>query len=344
MSEVVHGRMPAVLRRWYLLLLLTVGGGVIAYTTSSVVPPVYQATTSILVGQPLQAADLGKEDIETSQQLALTYADVVRRQPVLDSVVNELDLYLTWQDLRDRVRAELPPDNPQLIVLTVEAASPGEAVDIARETADQLVALSPTGAEFQATVDIQDFVRSRLDTIQRDIRREQREVNQLEQELALTGDVLASESLQRRIEAHQDLIIAWQQNYSSLLGLLEAQESPNYLQLLEEAEADLLPVRPDLILNTTLGAGVGLFLAIAVAYLLEGGLRRFEGRRPPGEGLTSADGPRSEWSYPSSPPHVAEEPTDLFPAEDRPPATSSSIHVSPPPREAQRTRGGRHRA
>ena len=342
MNTDIDGRMPTVLRRWYLLLLLTIGGAGIGYVASSVVPPVYQATTSILVGQPLQAADLSKDDIEASQQLALTYADVVRRQPILDGVVKSLDLYASWQDLRDRVHTELPPDNPQLIVLTVDAASPGEAVDIASETADQLIALSPTGGEFQAATDIQDFVRSRLDALQRDIRQRQQQVRQLERELAVAGSALASQDLQRRIEAHQNLIIGWQQNYASLLNLLEAQESPNYLELLERAEADPIPVRPDIILNTGLGAGIGLFLAIGIAYLLEGGSRRFQRPRSYEDEFPSADGPQREWSYPVNVPHRREG-TDVIPGESRQPASPRSFSAGPSPRETQEARGGRHR-
>jgi non-specific protein-tyrosine kinase len=235
--------------------------------------PTYQATTSVLVGQSLQAPDLSKQDLEASQQLAQTYADLVRRQPVLSGAADVLGLNTSWQTLRDQVRVDLAPDNGTLIVVTVEAGSSDEAVRIAGAIADQLVGLSPSETGRADAAEIQDFVSSRLATLQTDIRRAQRRIDTLETELAVARTEQREGDLRLEIEGQERLAIAWLENYSSLLGFLSPEQSPNSLQVLEEASAKAEPVRPDKVLNTAMAAVAGFLLAFGIVYVLESRVR-----------------------------------------------------------------------
>lgn len=134
-------------RRWWLILLLMLVGAGAGYAVAAVTEPAYQATGSLLVGRPFEAANLDKDHIEVSQQLAQAYADVARRRPVLEDVVDELGLNTTWTELRDRTSADVPEVNPQLIVITVEAGSPADASEISNQILDRMVGLSPTQSQ-----------------------------------------------------------------------------------------------------------------------------------------------------------------------------------------------------
>ena len=92
------------MRWWWLATLLVLAAAVASYLVSWMLPPIYQATTVVMVGQSIQAADLSNQDIVTSESLARTYADIAQRQPVLQGVIDVLDLDGTWRDLQERVQ------------------------------------------------------------------------------------------------------------------------------------------------------------------------------------------------------------------------------------------------
>jgi capsular polysaccharide biosynthesis protein len=254
-------------RRWWLILLLTLLGAGAGYAAAATMEPAYQATGSILVGRPFEAANPDKDYIEASQQLAQAYADVASRQPVLEGVVDDLSLSTTWTDLRDRMSADVPEDNPQLIVVTVEASSPGAAAEISNQILDRVVGLSPTQGQVDVE-EIQSFVSSRLETLQRDIRNQQLRIDELEQALSVAAPKEIGD-LQAQIDASQELLIQWQANYSGLLNFFGEQASPNQLQVLETSVSESTPVRPLVPLYTALAGGAGFFVGLAIAYALE---------------------------------------------------------------------------
>jgi capsular polysaccharide biosynthesis protein len=279
--------MWGVARRWWLLLTLALMGAAAGYGASLIMPPVYSATTTILVGQPFQVPTVNKDDIEASQQLAFTYADVIRRQPVLENVVRSLKLGTSWQELSTRVTVSLPPQNAQAIVVTTEADSRSEAVAIADEIGDRLIALSPSQSESQGDAEIQEFVRSRLESLQQDIQEGQERIDKLELALSAAQTSEEASDLRVQIEDQASLIIGWQQNYSSLLQSIQEGESPNSLEVLESAVASSDPVRPNVTLNTALGGVIGLFVALGLAYVLE-----FRGQEQTRHKLRSSAGDR----------------------------------------------------
>ena len=187
-----------------------------------------------------QAPDTSSEDIVTSQGLAMTYADLARREPVLQGAIDELHLSDTWEQLQRRVRVSLPPNNLQLIVVTVDAGSPERATAIAGAVARQLIALGPSARD--STV---DFVRTRLQVLQNNIGARQDRIDELQASLR-NASTAEQQVIQERIAQYQTLIISWQENYTSLLDFLDRQGSANSLEVIEGAHADPLPVRPDL--------------------------------------------------------------------------------------------------
>lgn len=63
--------MTVVLRRWW-LIVMTIIAAATDYLISIRQTSIYQATTTILIGQTIQSADLNRTDIQTSEALALT--------------------------------------------------------------------------------------------------------------------------------------------------------------------------------------------------------------------------------------------------------------------------------
>jgi capsular exopolysaccharide synthesis family protein len=260
--------MAIVIRWWWLTILLTLTAGVTSYAVSQRLVPVYEATTTLIVGQSIQATELSTGDILTSQQLAQTYADIAQRQPVLQSTIETLSLNDTWRELKKRVTVK-SVQGTQLLEIAVEANSPEEAQVTADEIARQLILLSPTALQNREKDENQRFVRQRLEDLQAKIETGQARVKELE--AAMAGSLSAQEvrELQDEINTLESLISNWEDTHTQLLIFIESKESPNYLAVIEPAQADPDPVRPQTLRNTALAGVVGFLLALGLIFLLE---------------------------------------------------------------------------
>ena len=268
MSHRVTDRHPGgILRWWWIIVLLTAVGGVAGYMATDLIEPVYRADASILVGRPLLDPTVSRDDIETSAELASTYADVAVRQPVLEATVQALGLDLSWQQLGDQVAANVSRQQSQVVVVAVDAASPQEATSIAAEWVDQIVAISPTGGPGPPPPgSARRFIGDRLRSIEERIAQLDRQNTTLRKQLRSAGPLAVR--IRIRIGANDALILDLQKTYSSLLGFIEGTRVSNHLEVLEEPTASPDPVWPKLPLNVAVGAAVGFLLGIAIAHLL----------------------------------------------------------------------------
>lgn len=270
MSDFVEIRryVAGVLKWWWLLILVTGVAVAAGYGVSQLQPRVYKSSATIMVGQSIQATQLDSRDIQTSERLALTYANIARRQPVLQMVVDRLNLNDTWKGLKNRVKVS-PVDGTQLLEIKVEASSPEEAQVIADEIAHQLILMSPTGLENQEQDENQRLVRQRLEDLQ--AKMETGQVRREALETAMSGSLSAKQlqDLQVEIDTLDSLIAGWENNYTQLLILVESKKSPNYLSVVEPAQANPNPIRPRVRLNMLLAGLLGFCLALGLVFLLE---------------------------------------------------------------------------
>jgi capsular exopolysaccharide synthesis family protein len=299
------------LKWWWLLILSTVVAAAIGYALSQRQTPVYQAATTLMIGESLiQTSNVNNSDFNTSQLLAQTYADMAKRRPVLQGVIETLDLAGSWRDLEGRVQSR-PVRGTQLIEITVEASSPEEAQVTADEVARQLILLSPTARENQEKNENRQFVRQRLADLKAKIEGGQARLKTLE--TTLSGGSLSAEQvqeLQTEIDTVEGLLRDWEANYAQLLISAEGAISVNALTIIEPAEANPQPVRPNVQQSTILAGLLGLGLALGLIFLLEhlddtlksaselsqelgltalGTISRIEGKHYPDKLITSQD-------------------------------------------------------
>jgi non-specific protein-tyrosine kinase len=270
MNDFVEVRQVIVtaLRWWWLLILVTVVAAGAGYFVSQTQTPVYEATTTIMVSQFIQATELTKEDILASEVLAQTYADMTRRQPVLQGTVDALSLSDLWPELKKRVRVQAV-EGTQLLQIRVEASSPEEARAIADEITQQLILLSPTSSQNRDKEENHQLVRQRLERLLAKIEGGQQRLVTLE--AAMTEPLLAGQvqELQSEINTLESLIADWENNYTQLLIFVGSIKSPNQLAVIEPAQAGSSPIRPRTQLNTLIAGSLGLLLALALVFLLE---------------------------------------------------------------------------
>ncbi len=257
-----------VLRWWWLFLLSMIIAAAASFYASLQLPKVYQTTTTLLVGQVIQSANPTGQDFATTEQLAESYAQIVPRQPILQAVVDELGLNMSWSRLKRDVKAATIP-NTQLLAITVENNSPELAVAIADEIAHQLILQSPTSPENEARAEHGVFIKQQLASLETRISRSEErldEINQLLDTALSAREIQALESEKRTL---QSLIRDWQSNYISLLDFFQGSDTANYLTVIDPAQLPVRPVSPNVFLNVVLAAFMGFSLALGAAIVLE---------------------------------------------------------------------------
>ena len=258
-----------VFKRWWVFVLAALITAALGYTVSQRQTRTYQATATIMVGQPIQATNLSDLDFKTGEQLAGTYADIALRQPVLQGVVTALDLSDSWQALRKQVQVA-PVPGTQLIEITARANSPEDAASIADEIARQLILLSPTSSQNQENDEDQSFVQQRLEHLRERLENGEIRLSDLDQTLVdPTLSSMEVQALLNEIGLLESLIASWENNYAQLLLLTEGKNSPNYLTIIEPAQVNFGATRPNIVMNTVLAAVIGLIMALGAIVLLE---------------------------------------------------------------------------
>ena len=256
-----------ILKWWWLLIIGFLVGAALSFGFTSRQTPIYQAAATILVGQSIQSTDLSSSDIRTSELLALTYADIARRQPVLQGVVDTLGLDKDWQEIKSLVRIS-PVAETQLLEIRVEDNSPELARAIADEIAHQLVLISPTASGNQQDESTQ-FVLEQLADLQLKIETGQEELRTKELiDITSLSETEQADLLDERALLESN-ITNWQSNYTRLLGLAETQTTLNYISIVEPALVSSDPISPNVELNTLVGGIVGLSLAVVFVFLRE---------------------------------------------------------------------------
>lgn len=252
----------------WLLILAPLAAAVLTYAMNKHMTPVYEAKTTLIVGQSTQVTQLNSEDVLTSERLARTYAEMARLQPVMHSVVDTLNLSVTWEELKKRVTT-IPARDSQLLRITVEANSQEEARVIADEIARQLIAQSPTTLLQQEAQGNRYFAEQRLESLQTKIEAGQQRLEVLEAAMNNTLSTEQVQQLQIEINDLENLISNWENNFTQLLVFTESERSPNYLAVVEPAQADPDPVSPRVLVNTILAGMAALLATLGIIFLRE---------------------------------------------------------------------------
>ena len=263
--------MDTILRKWWFIALMVAISAVMGYSLTKIQTPVYQATTTVLVGQSIELAQLERVDIQTSEALVQTYVEMAQREPVLDGVVKTLQLNETWQDLRKQVEVQ-PVAGTQLIEIVVESDSPETARRIADEVANQLLLISPkSSTDNNGSDPVEAFNREQLVSLQERILNGQKRLAALEIAIESASSEIELAALQNEKATLEGLIVDWERNYAELLPFTSAgpDKEPNQLTVIETAYSNNTQVRPNVNLNTLLGGALGVVVALGMIFLLE---------------------------------------------------------------------------
>ena len=222
---------------------------------------VYRASTTILVGSPIDAPFQQVDDIDASEQLARVFVDLIPQEKVLDPIIERLALHTTWRQLRQQIDVVVEGRSERLLSVTATAGSPAEAEAIVAAIPQQLeeVAFGRGGAPDQGHA--RRFIWSRIDAMQRHIVRAQR---------AASAPHAGPDT--------QALVARWNQALASMYRSLAREGSANHVEVVEPAAivAGPAPTRAQIDIAAAIG---GALVAVLFACVVQfGGPRLRRGR------------------------------------------------------------------
>lgn len=130
-----------IVKKWWLILLLTVIGFGTAYIyTIKYISPVYEANTVLYIGQ--EGGSLGSIDVSLGQlnansQLLVDYTQIASTRLVINEVIKNLGLNISYDEFKDSVVIESVLDS-RLFTVGFRHPDPQVAKQIADELAKQL--------------------------------------------------------------------------------------------------------------------------------------------------------------------------------------------------------------
>jgi len=247
----------ALLKHWaWLLMLAAVITGGAAYAWTRQMTPIYSASTTLLVNEAPSTRSTDYTTLITSERLALTYAEMMQKRPVVAATLERLGI--APESFGGAILVK-PVRDTQLLTVTVEDTSPARAAQVA----DMLVAVF--SERLQAT-QAERYAASKA-SLQSQMGVVEGQMEELKDRLLVESDPDERARLELRIGQYE-------QSYNNLaltfesVRLTEAQTVSSAV-IVEPAEVPLSPVRPNAVHNTLLAGIVGLVLAAGGVFLYE---------------------------------------------------------------------------
>ena len=252
----------AIVWKWlWLIILGTSVAAVSTYMASKRMPPIYRATATVLIGSSVREADPNTQDLYTSQRLADTYREMVRRRPLRMAAANALGLSFIPEADASTVGSS------QLMDILVEDTSPERAASIANEIVHQLILQSPTTPE-KRQEELRLFVEGQVKDLQENIENTQSEIAKVQKALDAETSAWEIANRQQQLVALQQKLNSYQTTLGPLLASIQ-DSNPNYIEVFEYASIPASPIGPNTTRNVMLATAVGMALAVATAFLLE---------------------------------------------------------------------------
>ena len=111
------------------------------------ITPQYESTTKMVVLNKQDSNTLTSQDMQTSSQLTKDYAELIKSRTVIEGVIAQMNLDMTYEELLKKVTVETPADT-RIVSIIVRDEDPYTASQIANSIRDM------AAEHIQAVMDI----------------------------------------------------------------------------------------------------------------------------------------------------------------------------------------------
>lgn len=258
----------ALFLKWFWLITVgTILAAATAYLVSERMDPVYRATTTLYVSPASNALLTDYTSILTSERLAKTYGELIKKRPVMEQAIARLNLDMTSDGMASMITVR-PIRDTQLLEIAVESADPALAKAIANTVPDVFIQQTDALQTGRFASSKQNLLQQ-LIVIQTDI-----DSTAAALDAARASSTLPAEGRQAEIARLESVLATYRTSYVSILKSYEdlrvsEARSTDSIIVAEPAVLPTRPVRPNKATNTLLAAVVGAMLAVGTAFLIE---------------------------------------------------------------------------
>lgn len=239
----------------WLIMLAGLMAIIAAYIISLRTTPVYQASTRLLVSAPSSLGGIDASFMVTTQSMMSTYSQMLLDRPVLQGVIDQLQLQITPEALKRSITVDVVT-NTQLMIITVKNTDPALAADLANGMASVFI-------DRIRQLQSERFAASR-DGLSNQISDMEEQITNTNGEIAHTTDESKLQQLQARLTQYltiySNLVTSYEQ-----VRLAEAQTSTNVV-VSELANVPSIPVSPKTRVNMLVAGFIGVLLAVGVVF------------------------------------------------------------------------------
>jgi succinoglycan biosynthesis transport protein ExoP len=250
------------LRWWWLLLACMVVAAVSSFLGTTQMPRIYQASSTVIVGQALEQVNPSGTDFYISQQLAETYREMIKRTPILAGAAQSLGL--SFVPDAGSVSASTV-EGTQLLEIYVRDTDPERARLLADAVAEQLILQSPSADP--RTGDRRAFISAQLADLEVKIAEARADIEDTQARLEQANSARVIQEYQSTLQALGTKLAGYQNTYASLLPSVEG--GSNKITMFEAATTPSVPISPNVPQTVATAAAIGLALALAGAFLIE---------------------------------------------------------------------------
>lgn len=128
-------------KAWLISLVAIIAAFLCFLFTKFLITPQYQSETKVFILTKQNEASVTYNDLQMGSQLTKDYKELITCRPVLENVINSLELEYSYKILFEKVSVEVPTDT-RIITITVTDEDPIVAMQLAdaiREEASELI-------------------------------------------------------------------------------------------------------------------------------------------------------------------------------------------------------------
>lgn len=140
-----------------ILACLLVGALVAFGVTYFLITPMYQASASMYVVSASNNSLVNLTDLQIGTQLTSDYQELLLSRPLLEKVIDGLDLDMTTKELASEISIT-NTSGTRIMTVTVTDADPEQAADIANELIDQACSYLPEVMETETPNKVEEAV------------------------------------------------------------------------------------------------------------------------------------------------------------------------------------------
>jgi capsular exopolysaccharide synthesis family protein len=228
-------------------------------------PPVYEARVAMIVGNSAQSINPNAQQLGIERTLATFYAEMTKRQPITQAVIQRLGLNMKPEELSNAIYTNVIGD-AQILEIYVYDTDPRRAALLATAFAEELIAQSPSSRLQQSGQE--EFVQAQIEDLQVKMAAVDDQLHALRDELPLLVSASDLAEAQAKIAELENVKTGYSDTYGKYLEILSAQDV-NSLSIIEPATIPTTSVSTGLIVTMLIAVAGGLVLSIGAILVLE---------------------------------------------------------------------------